>query len=70
MGMFVRRGGRWADAAMAEMPNIVMSAVDRLEAAVHKMAAEDHLAKPFERHMLLDTVARWCLLVRAGDTLP
>jgi len=50
-----------ADPATADIPIIVMSAMDRLATTVRQLPVNDHLAKPFALRALIDAVARWHL---------
>lgn len=48
-----------ADAATADIPIVVMSAQDRLQATSALMPVDDRLPKPFELSRLYATVDRW-----------
>ena|ERR1051326_5675459 len=50
-----------ADPDTADIPIIVMSALDRLNTIGSRMPVNDQLAKPFPLQRLYDTVARWAV---------
>ncbi len=48
-----------ADPATAEIPIVLMSAHDRLDAIAAQLPVQDRLPKPFDLERMYVTVARW-----------